>query len=401
MSLAHGRHYRAIPGPSETPDAVQRAMHRASANIYEGELVDLTASLIPDLRRVARTEHNVALYICNGHGAWEAALANTLNPGDKVLVPATGRFAHGWAEMAMGLGLEVEFLEFGLHAPMDLDQVESRLRNDKTHDIKAVLGVHVDTSTSVRNDIAGLRRAMDAARHPALLMADCVASLGCDRFEMDAWGVDVLVSASQKGLMLPPGMGLLFFSPKAAAHRPERVSRYWDWAPRANPEMYYQFFGGTALTNHLYGMRVALDMMMEEGMDGVWARHETLAGAIWAAVEHWGQDGPMALNISDAAHRSHAVTTVSIGAPDGLRLREWCETQAGVTLGIGLGMAPPDSDARHGWFRFGHMGHVNAHMVMGLLGCVEAGLCALDIPHKPGGVSAAAAMLSSGAYPAS
>ena len=400
MSLANGRHYRAIPGPSETPDAVQRAMHRASANIYEGELVDLTASLIPDLRRVARTEHHVALYICNGHGAWEASIANTLNPGDKVLVPVTGRFAQGWAEMAVALGIEVEFLDFGLQAPMDLDRVESRLRADTSHEIKAVLGVHVDTSTSVRNDIAGLRVALDAADHPALLMADCVASLGCDRFEMDAWGVDVLVTASQKGLMLPPGMGLLFFSPKAAEHRPERVSGYWDWAPRANPEWYYQYFGGTALTNHLYGMRVALDMMMAEGMEGIWSRHATLARAIWAAVDHWGTDGPMALNIADPAYRSHAVTTVKIGAPHGLHLRDWCEHQAGVTLGIGLGMAPPDSDDRHGWFRFGHMGHVNAHMVMGLLGCVEAGLGALDIPHATGGVTAAARVISAAARPA-
>lgn len=400
MSLANGRPYRAIPGPSETPDAVQRAMHRSSSNIYEGEIVELTESLIPDLRRVARTEHHVAMYICNGHGAWEAALANTLNPGDRVLVPATGRFSHGWAEMADGLGIEAEIIEYGLQSPFDPVQIEEHLRADTSHRIKAVLGVHVDTATSVRNDIAALRRAMDGAGHPALLMADCVASLACDRFEMDAWGVDVLVTGSQKGLMVPPGLGLLFFSPKAAAHRPDRVSRYWDWAPRAQPEMYYQYFGGTAPTHHLYGMRAALDMMMDEGMEAIWARHQTLARAIWAAVEHWGQAGPMALNIADPALRSHAVTTLRIGAPHGQRLRDWCERNAGVTLGIGLGMAPPDSEDRHGYFRFGHMGHVNTHMILGLLGSVEAGLAALGIPHAAGGIQAATRIIGAAAPPA-
>lgn len=400
MSLANGRTYRAIPGPSETPDAVQRAMHRSSVNIYEGEIVDLTHSLVPDLRRVARTTHNVAMYICNGHGAWEAALDNVLNPGDHVLVPATGRFAHGWAEMAVGLGIVPEIIEYGLQSPFDVAEVEQRLRDDKAHRIKAVMGVHVDTATSIRSDIAGLRRALDAAGHPALLMADCVASLGCDRFEMDEWGVDVTVTGSQKGLMVPPGLGIVFFSPKAAAHRPERVSRYWDWGPRADPDMYYQFFGGTAATHHIYGMRAALDIMMAEGIEAIWYRHATLARAIWAAVETWGQEGRLRLNVADPAFRSHAVTALAIGAPDGQRLRDWCERNTGVTLGIGLGMAPPDSEERHGYFRIGHMGHVNAHMVLGLLGSVEAGLSALNIPHRAGGVQAAVSVISAGAEPA-
>ncbi|WP_417525968.1 pyridoxal-phosphate-dependent aminotransferase family protein [Marinovum sp.] len=401
MTLANGRSYRAIPGPSETPDAVQRAMHRSSVNIYEGEIVDLTRGLVTDLRRVARTEHHLAMYICNGHGAWEAALANVVAPGDLVLVPATGRFSHGWAEMAEGLGIEVEIIDFGLQSPFDLTRIEDRLRDDPHGRIKAVLAVHVDTATSVRNDIPGLRAAMDAAGHPALLMADCVASLGCDRFEMDAWGVDVMVTGSQKGLMVPPGMGFVFFSPKAAAHRPERVSRYWDWAPRANPEQYYQYFGGTAPTLHLYGLRVALDMMMAEGMEAIWHRHATLARAIWAAVEHWGQEGPLRLNIADPAHRSHAVTALALTSPQGQRLRDWCEQNAGVTLGIGLGMAPPDSEERHGFFRIGHMGHVNSHMVLGVLGAIEAGLAALAIPHRPGGIQAATQVISAAAPPAS
>ena len=243
---------------------------------------------------------------------------------------------------------------------------------------------------------AQLRAAMDAAGHPALLMADCVASLGCDRFEMDAWGVDVLVAGSQKGLMVPPGMGFVFFSPKAAAHRPDRVSRYWDWTPRARPEMYYQYFGGTAPTHHIYGLRAALDMIHAEGIEAVWARHERLAKAIWSACEIWGQAGGLRLNVADRAHRSHAVTSLALDAPDGTRLRQWLEANAGVTLGIGLGMGTEEDPKGDGYFRIGHMGHVNAHMVLGVLAVMEAGLSALDIPHGSGAVEAAAATLAAG-----
>jgi len=219
MTLSYGREYLAIPGPSVMPDRVLRAMNRASPNIYEGDLIDMAAGLIPDLRRVARTEHHVAIYIANGHGAWEAALANTVAPGEAVLVPATGRFGHGWADMAQGLGIETDIIDFGKSTPLDAGRVEEALRADTTGRIKAVLVTHVDTSTSIRNDVAAVRAAIDAAGHPALLMADCIASLACDVFEMDAWGVDVMVAGSQKGLMVPPGLGFVFFSPKAAEVR--------------------------------------------------------------------------------------------------------------------------------------------------------------------------------------
>jgi alanine-glyoxylate transaminase/serine-glyoxylate transaminase/serine-pyruvate transaminase len=398
MSLAHGRPYLAIPGPSVMPDEVLRAMHRAAPNIYEGELVALTDSLIPDLRRVARTEHAATFYIGNGHAAWEAALANVVAPGDRVLVPATGRFGHGWGDMATGLGCDVQVIDFGKRAPFDLNRIEDALRADTDHRIKAVLASHVDTSSSVLNDIAGLRAALDAAGHPALLMADCIASFGCDRFEMDAWGVDVMVAASQKGLMVPPGLGFVFFGPRAAEARSkmERVSRYWDWVPRANPEYFFQYSGGTAPTHHLYGLRAALDMIHAEGIEAVWARHDVLARAIWAACEVWGQAGPLELNIADAAHRSRAVTALRIGAPYGTDLRQWTEHQAGVTLGIGLGMAEPGDPEWHGFFRIGHMGHVNAHMVMGALGAMQAGFMALDIPHGAGALEAAAGVMARG-----
>jgi len=356
----------------------------------------MTAGLIPDLRDVARTKGDVAIYIANGHGAWEAALANTVAPGDRVLVPATGRFGHGWAEVAEARGITADLLDFGKRSAIDLDRVETALRADKSHEIKAVLATHVDTSTSVRNDIAALRQVLDTVGHPALLMADCIASLACDRFEMDAWGVDVMIAGSQKGLMVPPGLAFVFFSEKAAEARRAlpRVSRYWDWTNRANPEMFYQYFGGTAPTHHLYGLRASLDMIRAEGIEAIWDRHERLARAIWAACEVWGETGPLELNIADPALRSRAVTALRIGAPHGSDLRRWVQDHAGVTLGIGLGMAEPGAPAWHGFFRIGHMGHVNAHMILGALGAIEAGLMALDIPHGSGGVAAAARVIA-------
>ncbi|MEX0304608.1 MAG: alanine--glyoxylate aminotransferase family protein [Leisingera sp.] len=396
VNVSAGRSYLAIPGPSVVPDQVLQAMHRASPNIYAGELIEMTATLISDLKRVARTRHQAAIYIANGHGAWEAALQNTLQPGDLVLVPSSGRFAIGWSEMAEGLGIETEVLDFGNHAPWDLGQVAERIAADKEHRIKAVLGVHVDTSSSIRNDVAALRRLLDAEGHSALLMADCIASLGCDRFEMDGWGVDVMVSACQKGLMVPAGTSFVFFNDRAAAARETlpRISRYWDWKPRANPSEFYQYFGGTAPTHHLYGLRAALDMIHAEGVENVWSRHAHLAGAIWAACEAWGAEGPLRMNVPDRSLRSNAVTALQMEPPGGTRLRQWLEQNLGLTLGIGLGMAPPDSPEWHGFFRLGHMGHVNGHMVMGLLGGIETGLKALDIPHGGGALEAAAAALA-------
>ncbi|KAA0909785.1 pyridoxal-phosphate-dependent aminotransferase family protein [Aquicoccus porphyridii] len=396
MSDTGGREYLAIPGPSVMPDRVLAAMHRPAPNIYEGALHEMTATLIPDLKYVARTEGHAAIYISNGHGAWEAALANVLNPGDRVLMPATGRFGHGWAEMAEGLGAGVEMIDFGTSRPLDPNRVEEALRADHEGRIKAVIATHVDTSSSVRNDMAGLRAAIDAAGHGAILMADCIASMGCDRFEMDDWGVDVAVTASQKGLMVPPGLGFVFFNDRAikARARVERVSRYWDWGPRANPEIYYQYFGGTAPTHHLFALREALNMIREEGIEAIWARHARNARAIWAACEAWGQEGPLTLNIRDRAHRSHAVTALRIGLPHGPRLRRWVQDHAGLTLGIGLGMSEPGDEKGEGFFRMGHMGHVNTQMIMGLLGGVEAGFAALDIPRGGGALAAAAAELA-------
>lgn len=397
MNLTQGRSYLAIPGPSVVPERVLSAMHRAAPNIYEGELHEITRALVPDLRRLARSDGaHVAMYIANGHGAWEAAVANVFSPGDHALVLATGVFAHGWAEVARARGVEVEVIDFGKRAPVDAGRLAAALQADRGHRIKAVALCHVDTSSSVRNDIAAVRAALDAEGHPALLLVDCICSMGCDRFEMDAWGVDVAVAASQKGLMTPPGLAFVWFSARAAEMREQNgcASVYWDWKPRSDPEGYSQYWAGTAPTHHIYGLRAALDLIAEEGLGQVWARHEALARAYWAALGVWGEGGEITPNIADPAHRSHAVTAVRMVLPNATALRDWVERHMGVTLGIGLGMAPQGDPAWHGFFRIGHMGHVNGHMAMGVVGAIEAGLTALRIPHGKGATEAAASVLA-------
>ena len=394
-NLSHGRGYLAIPGPSVMPDAVLQAMHRPAPNIYAGALVDMMPGLMADLKRVARTQHHAAIYIGNGHAAWEAALCNVIAPGERVLVPATGRFGIGWGEMATGIGADVQVIDFGKSSPMDLEVIAQTLAADTDHRIKAVLAVHVDTSSSVLNDIKGLRGVLDAAGHPALLMADCIASLGCDRFEMDDWGVDVMVTGCQKGLMVPPGCAFVFFNDRAQAVREAmpRVSRYWDWTPRSQATEFWEYFNGTAPTHHLFGLRAALDMIHAEGIDNVWARHTVLARAVWAACDAWGAGGDLRLNIAEPRYRSTAVTSLRLNGPDGTRLRTWVEQELGLTLGIGLGMVEAGDPARDAYFRLGHMGHVNGQMIMGLLGGIQAGMSALGIAHGRGALDAAAAVI--------
>lgn len=397
MSLSQGREIRAIPGPSIVPDRVLNAMHRAAPNIYEGELIEITRSVIADLGRVARTAGYVAIYIGNGHAGWEAALANVLAPGMKALAIATGRFGLGWAETARRMGVDVEVMDFGFRAGLDAARIAERLRADTGHAIRAVLCVQSDTASSVRNDIAALRAALDAAGHPALLCVDCIACLGCDVFEMDAWGVDVMVAACQKGLMTPPGLAFTFHGARAEAARVACASPYWDWGPRIAPEAFYQLFCGTAPTHHLYGLRTALDMILaEEGLENAWARHGAFARAVWAAVAAWGGAGAFALNIAQPDLRSHAVTTIRTGPGEGLRLRRWCQDVAGLTLGIGLIAPGEDADSL---FRIGHMGHLNPPMLLGALATIEAGLKALGIPHGRNALEAAAAEIASASPP--
>ncbi|HEU0222209.1 MAG TPA: aminotransferase class V-fold PLP-dependent enzyme [Paracoccaceae bacterium] len=402
MPLSQGRHFLSIPGPSVMPDRVLKAMHRGAPNIYEGEIIELTARAIAGLKKVAGTSGNAIIYIANGHGAWEAALANVLARGDRLLTLATGRFAKGWAEMARGLGAEIELIDFGGRATIDAARVEAALR--ARPEIRAVLMVQTDTASSVLNDVRAVRAAMDAARSDALLMVDCIASLACDEFRMDEWGADVTVAGSQKGLMTPPGLGFVFANDKAMAarRRANCVTPYWDWLPRCNPEVYYQLFCGTAPTHHLYGLDEALKMILgDEGLENVWARHRILARAIHQAVERWGATGPWELNISEPARRSAAVTSIRTGQIDAEALRRHCESEYGVTLGVGLSLGSPSAGAREeGLFRIGHMGHLNPPMLLGTLGAIEAGMTALGLPHGKGALSAAAAAIAAATPPA-
>lgn len=393
MTLANGRPYLAIPGPSVMPDRVLAAMHRPSPNIYEGEMIDLSASLWADLRAVAGTTAHIAAYIGNGHAAWEAANSNLFSRGDHALVLATGQFGMSWAASARAMGVDVEVMDFGKSSPVDMDRVSDRLRADTAGKIRAVLTTHVDTASSIRTDIAALRAAMGG--HPALLAVDCIASMGCDAYHMDAWGVDVTVAASQKGLMTPPGLGFVWFSERAAMLRGDLKTPYWDWTARTAGAEFWQYWCGTVPTHHLFALREALNMIAEEGLPNIWARHASLARAVWAAFDVWGQGNPLiAMNVADPANRSHAVTAARLGAPHATRLRQWVEQNAGVTLGIGLGMAPSDDPAYHGFLRVGHMGHVNAHMVLGALSVMQAGMTAIKIPHDAGGIAAACQVVS-------
>lgn len=397
-TLAAGRPYLAIPGPSVMPDRVLRAMHRSAPNIYAGELHDLTRRVCADLCAVAQTAGHVAIYIGNGHAAWEAADTNLFSRDDRVLVPATGLFGHGWAAHAAAMGVDVELQDYGRNAAADPARIEAALRADPDRRIKAVLLTHVDTASTIRNDVAAVRAAMNAAGHPALLAVDCIASLGCDDFRMDDWGVDVMLAASQKGLMTPPGLAFVWLNDRALAvsHKAGLRTPYWDWRPRIAASEYWQNFHGTAPTHHLYGLAEALDMLLrEETLPAVFARHERLAQAVWAAVDTWAVGNPaIGLNVANPAARGRSVTSVRMGAPDATRVRRYCETQLGVTLGIGLGMQTAEDPGSDGWLRIAHMGHVNAHMTLGVLSVIEAAMTALGIPFGVGGAAAAARVVA-------
>jgi len=385
MTVASGREFLSIPGPTPVPAAVLGAMHRPAIDIYSGALVEVTTSCLADLRDVFRTEGRVYIYAANGHGAWEAALSNVLSRGERVLVLESGRFALGWGEMAAALGAEVEVLTGRPRRAVDPLALEARLREDRDGAIRAVLVVQIDTASGVVNDIPAIRRAIDAAGHDALLLVDTIASLACVPFEMDAWGVDVAVAGSQKGLMTPPGLGFVAAGERAlAAHRRADLrTRYWDWTERDGP-LHYQKYCGTPPEHLLFGLRRALDLLLAEGLDAVIRRHRLLAGAVRRAVAVWAEGGTLAFNIAEPDERADSVTTVLLaGGHDPQALLDFCAKRCGVVLGIGIG----DFGGRA--FRIAHMGHVNAPMILGTLGATEVGLRALGIPHGRGGVQAA------------
>ncbi len=385
----------AIPGPTVVPDRVLAAMRRPMPDIYAGELTEIIDEVFDALPPIARTTSRPFVPIGNGHAAWEMALTNTLSRGDRVLVLDCGRFGAIWGEMASFDGLQVDLITAPIGRAVDPALVEEHLRADTTRSIKAVLTVHVDTASSVRNDIPAIRRAIDAADHPALFMVDCIASLGCERFEMDAWHVDVTVGASQKGLMTPPGVGIVWAGPRAlAAHRDADLrTRYWDWTYRTEDGPYYLRFCGTPPVSHLFGLRESLRMIAEEGLEERWVRHRVLADAVRAAVGAWSVEGGLSLLAIGATERANSVTTIRTGAIDSIELARICRESMGVTLGVGIG------DLADSSFRLGHMGHVNAPMVLGVLGVVEAALGSMGAPTAGSGVAAAAAVLGQALVP--
>ena len=385
MVVRAGREFLAIPGPTTMPDEVLQAMHRPALDIYSDTMVQLTDGLLHDLKRLFATRGHTYIYIANGHGAWEAVLSNVLSRGDKILVLESGRFAINWGNAAKAMGVEVEVLKGDMRRAVRPAEVEARLRQDTEGRIKAIVVVQVDTASGAFNDIPAIGRAIKAANHKALFMVDAVASLGCMPFEMDAWGIDVAMSASQKGLMTPPGLGFVAVNDRAReVHKTAGLrTPYWDWSEREGVE-HYRKYAGTAPVHLLFALRQALDMLFAEGLDNVFLRHRLLAETVRRAVAAWSEGQVLSFNIEAPAERADTVTTVRMGdGYDPARLQAYCKDKCGVVLGTGIGELSGRA------FRIAHMGHVNAPMILGTLGVVEVGLAALSIPHGRGGTSAA------------
>jgi alanine-glyoxylate transaminase/serine-glyoxylate transaminase/serine-pyruvate transaminase len=384
--MPSGRHFLQIPGPTNVPDRVLRAIDRATIDHRSGEFSALGREIVAGMKEVFGTAGAVVVYPSSGTGAWEAALVNTLSPGDRVLMVETGHFATLWQQMASRLGLEVEFVPGDWRHGVDPAAVEQRLAADREHSIKAVAVVHNETSTGVTSRIAEVRAAIDRAKHPALFVVDTISSLASIDYRHDEWKVDVTVAGSQKGLMLPPGLGFNAVSAKALeASRSARLPRsYWDWRPMlASNET--GFFPYTPATNLLYGLKEALAMLREEGLDNVFARHARHAEATRRAVRAWGLD----VLCKEPSEYSGSLTAVLL--PEGQNadaLRRIILERFDMSLGAGLGKLAGKV------FRIGHLGAFNDLMLMGTLCGVEMGLSLAGVPHRQGGVDAAMAFLA-------
>ena len=385
MSLKRGRKFLNTPGPTSVPDRILNAMHRQTMDLSDADFLDVSKSCFLDMRKVIRTEGEIFLYASNGHGAWEAALSNVFSPGDLVLVPESGNFSNSWSTMAEALHLKVETIPGDWRRALRPEAIEARLKDDKKEEIKGILLVHTDTATGITCDIPAVRAAIDAAGHSALLLVDTVAALGTVDYRMDEWGIDVTVGASQKGMMMPPGLGIVAAGEKAveATCKATMPRHYWDWKTRMEAA-HYRKFCGTAPQLMVFGMREALDMLFEEGLETVFERHRVLAGATHAAVEVWAQAGALYLNATEPRERSMGVTTIRTGEGiDANEIRVVCRDEMMTGLGGGLG----EFDGKA--FRIAHMGDTNAPMIYGALGAVESTLGYLNIPHASGGVTAA------------
>jgi alanine-glyoxylate transaminase/serine-glyoxylate transaminase/serine-pyruvate transaminase len=381
-----GRHFLQIPGPTNVPDRVLHAMSFPTIDHRGPEFSTLGKEIVAGMKRVFQTEGAVVMYPSSGTGAWEAALVNTLSPGDKVLMFETGQFATLWRQMAGKLGIEIEFVPGDWRHGVDPAQVEEMLTRDREHRVKAVCIVHNETSTGVTTRVNDVRAAIDRARHPALFMVDTISSLASIDYRHDEWKVDVTVAGSQKGLMLPPGLGFNAVSDKAlAASKTAKLTRsYWDWQAMLETGT-TGFFPYTPGTNLLYGLRESLKMLLdEEGLDNVFARHARHGEATRRAVAGWG------LETLCLDPREHSNSLTAVLVPEGHdadRLRETILDAYDMSLGTGLGKMKGKI------FRIGHLGHFNDLMLCGTLCGVEMGLARGGIPHKPGGVAAALAYL--------
>ena len=385
MAVSRGSHFFINPGPTNIPDRILRAMDRGAIDFNGAQFRAIAEECFAGLKRVFKTDETILAYAASGHGAWEAALVNLFSPGDKVLVVESGFFSLNWGLRGEAFGLEVETLANDWRTAADPAKLESRLREDREHAIKAVLVVHNETSTGVVNDIAALRRAIDAARHPALFLVDTISSLASMDFRMDEWGVDVVVAGSQKGLMLPTGMAFTGISARAIAATAEaKLPRvYWDWR-RLLGGTSQSVWNGTAPVNFFYGLQEALRMLEEEGLDEVFARHHRLAEATRRAVRAWRQnDGPEVYAI-DPRGQSDSITAVQLPeGHDAERTRQVCLDKFNVSLGGGL------DRLRGRIIRIGHLGDLNEPMILGAIAAVEMALELTGVPHGRGGVQAA------------
>ena len=388
MSRRSGRHFLQIPGPTNVPDRILRAIDSPTIDHRGPDFAAMARGVLADIRTIFKTKNPVIIYTASGTGAWEAALVNTLAPGDRVLMYETGQFSILWRNLAVKLGLEPVFMPGDWRHGADAAAIEARLAEDKGHTIKAVCVVHNDTSTGITSNVAAVRRAMDAAGHPALLMADVISSLGSIDYRHDEWQVDVTVGGSQKGLMLPPGLSFNAVSDKAlAAAKSAGMARsYWDWAAMiaANENGVFPYTPGT---NLLFGLRAAIDMLHEEGLAAVFARHDRHAEATRRAVRAWGLE----VVCQNADEYSSALTAVMLPAGnDADSFRKIVLERFDMSLGNGLGKIAGKV------FRIGHLGDFNDLMLAGTLCGVEMGLGLAGIPHRTGGVAAAMDYLMAG-----
>ncbi len=378
-----GRHFLHIPGPSPIPDRILRAIAMPIIDHRSAEFAALGKDVLDGSKAVFQTKQPVVIYPSSGTGAWEAAIVNTLSPGDTVLMAETGHFATLWKQIATCFGIEVEFIPGDWRHGADPATIEARLAEDKARRIKAVMVVHNETSTGATSRIAAIRQAIDAAGHPALFMVDTISSLASVDYRHDEWQVDVTVSGSQKGLMLPPGLGFNAISEKAlAASKTNKLPRsYWDWQEMVKINA-NGFFPYTPATNLLYGLKEALAMLQEEGLDSVFARHQRLAAACRAAVKAWGLE----VLCQNPAEQSPVLTAVLMPpSHDADRFRKVALENYNISLGSGLGKVAGKV------FRIGHLGECNELALLGALSGVELGLSAAGVPHRSGGVAAAMA----------